>query len=172
MQVTFPDSKRTIELEGLSFLTVTMIRGWYEKNYPNKPVVPQIKMGDELEDNPNDKEYVAALGVWNTEMNEARWAAQKAYYASCVVEIDTEAVNKAAEKMAPYVNIRETILEGYTELKVPFDPDILDKYIYLWYVCVSNVGEQTILTDSIITGSSSTKEVVDQALFRLRTQVQ
>ena len=39
-RIEFPDSGRVLEIERVSFLTLSMLRAHYEKNYEGKPVQP------------------------------------------------------------------------------------------------------------------------------------
>lgn len=186
MNFVFPDSKREIEMEGVSFLTLTLLRGWYEQNYPGKPVKPVDPL-DTLEDgNVNTPEFKKArdeylkdqskyemdLKNWTGKMNGARWAATKVYYASCLKsEVDKEAVEKAISQVAPFIDLRQAILGGYKEQEIPFDESILDKYIYLFHVCITNSGEQTLFENALMSGSAPTQEAVQQSLFRLLGKV-
>jgi len=53
-------------------------------------------------------------------------------------------------------------------LNVPMPEDLLDKYIYLFHVCITNQSEQTLFTNMIFSGSAPSQEAVREALFRLR----
>lgn len=171
MEFTFPDSKRTIETEGVNFLTLSMIRGWYEKNYPGKPEVPVLQIEDVKEPNPKDPDYMQALEEWRTRMNRARWAAVKLYYASGLKTIDEQAVQKAIDSVAKFIDLKQEILDGYSELGVEFQPDLMTKYIYLFHVCITNSSEQTLFENALMGGSGPTQEAVQQALFRLQRPV-
>lgn len=171
MEFTFPDSKRTVEVDGVNFLTLSMIRGRYEKEYPGKPQVPTIQIDDVVEPNPNDEKYQKDLKEWATRMNMARWAAAKLYYASCLKTIDESAVEKAVRDVSSFIDLRQEVLNGYAELQVPFNPDLMDKYIYLFHVCITNTAEQALFENALLTGSAPTQEAVQQATFRLRGQI-
>lgn len=171
MEFKFPDSGHTIKLEGVSSFTLGLLRGQYEKDYPGKPVAPDMKIGEVTEKNPNDPDYIKQLDEWTTRMSQARWAAQKLYYASCVVDPDKEAVQKAILLVAPFMSLPETIQAGYSELGVPFAPELMEPYIYLFHVCITNAGEQQLFEDIVYNGTAPTKEAVDSAKFRLLRQV-
>lgn len=173
MEFKFPDSGRTVKIEGLSFLTISLLRGWYDQNFAGKPTVPTITFGDVTEPNPKDEQYVKDLAVWSSSMRQSQWAAVKAYYASCITDdsIEPEAVEQAVKSVSSIMDLRQTILDGYNELHVQFDPSILDKYIYLFHVCITNSSEQTLFEDAIMLGSQATQEVVAQTMFRYRSKV-
>lgn len=171
MEFTFPDSKRTVEIEGVNFLTLTMLRGWYEKNYPGKPEVPTIQIEDVKEANPKDEKYVTALSDWTTQMNKARWAAVKLYYASGLKTVNEPAVQQAIDGVKQFIDLPKEILDGYKELGVDFPPDLMTKYIYLFHVCITNSSEQTLFENALMGGSGPTQEAVQQALFRLQRPI-
>lgn len=173
MDYTFLDSKRTIKIEGLSFLTISLLRGWYDQNFVGKPDVPTTTIDGIVEPNPKDEQYLKAFAAWSNSMRQSQWAAVKAYYASCITEdsVDHDAVDHAVKSVASVMDLRQTILDGYEELHVQFDPAILDKYIYLFHVCITNSSEQTLFEDAIMIGSQATQEVVAQTMFRYRSKV-
>lgn len=183
MQFSFPDSGRTVEIEGISFLTLSLLRGHYESTYGVKPVEPKNPL-DTLEDGDvnsegfkqkkdqydKDKEaYDKALTAWKDEMGKAQWAATKLLYAKHLKHIDQAAVDALVEDMQTFgMNLREDIKAGYAELKVPLPDDLLDKYIYLFHVCITNQSEQALFTNLVFSGSASSQEAVREAYFRLR----
>lgn len=173
MEFTFPDSKRTVKIEGLSFLTISLLRGWYDQNFVGKPIVPTTTIDGITEPNPKDEQYLKDFATWSTSMRQSQWAAVKAYYASCITDdsVGPAAVEHAVKSVSSIMDLRQTILEGYSELHVQFDPAILDKYIYLFHVCITNNGEQTLFEDAIMIGSQATQEVVAQTMFRYRSKV-
>lgn len=170
MEFTFPDSGKTIKVEGLSYFTLSMIRGKYD-NYPGKPEVPMVTIDKVTEPNPKDEAYVKAMTEWGLKMSNARWAAQKLYYASCIRDIDQAAVDEAIEKVKLWVDLPAAIKAGYEELGVPFEDKLLSAYIYLYHVCMTNSAEQSLFEDMVWSGSGPTQEAVQAAHFRLRTQV-
>ena len=188
MKFTFPDSGREIEIEGYSNLTASLLRGWYENNYRNKPVEPKDPLEETSDGNVSSPEFKAKqeqylkdkdqyakdLALWTTSMSLARWAGTKLYYASCVVNPDTKAVEKSEYKflkLPPHIDLREAIREGYKELGVEFDEDYMDSYIYLFHVCIASAGDQTLFEDMLMTGSAPTQEAVQTALFRFRGKI-
>lgn len=185
MEFTFPDSKRTVELEGVNFLTLTMLRGWYEKNYSGKPEKPVDPMESLPEGDTSDpefkkkyelylkeaKEFDGKLSEWTTQMNKARWAAVKLYYASGLKTIDEGAVQSAIDSVAKFIDLKQEILDGYKELGVDFPPDLMTKYIYLFHVCITNSSEQALFENALMGGSGPTQEAVQQALFRLQRSI-
>jgi len=183
MKFTFPDSGRTIEMDGISFLSIAQIRGYFEKNYPGKPVYPKDPLEEHPDQTPTREEmeayqkakesYETAYNLWQERMRNAQWAAIKAYYASCVKpeSVVKEDVQRAIDSVKNYVNLPEAILAGYESLGVPFDPSLMERYIYLFHVCISNSSEQVLFENAIGNGSTPTRELVEQMFFRLRTKV-
>ncbi len=184
MDFTFPDSKRTVTLEGINFLTLSLLRGQYENSFPNKPVLGPDPM-EEADYNSNDPvwqekvkdyntakvNYAAAKVVWDNNVAKATWAGIKLYYTSCLTTVDEEAVNKVLKQTAPFMDLKQSIRDGYKELQVPFQEDLMDAYIYLWHVCVSNGSEQSLFGDAIMMGTGPTQEAVQSALFRFRGKI-
>lgn len=175
MQFHFPDSGRDVEVKNLSFLTLSLLRSQYEATFPGKPVVPvkEIKDGDEVVDRVDDKEnpeYKKAYTEWFTKMSRARWLGTKVLYANAVQAIDQEAVNNLVDEtyVLTGIDLRKAIPEGYKEANVRFNTDLLDKYIYLFHLCISNSAEQTLFEDAMMSGSAPTQEEVQTALFRAR----
>lgn len=176
MEFTFPDSGRTVELERVPFTTLALLRAHYEISYPNKPTPPftEIKDGDEVVEripNESDPEYLKAKSAWTLRMTSARWAAEKELYAKCVRKVDAEAVQHAVEAVQDFMDLRAEILKGYADLDVPFESSVLDQYIYLWHVCITSSSEQSIFQNWMQMGSQSSQKVVEEYLFRLRSQV-
>jgi len=183
MQFTFIDSGRTIEIGGISFLTLSLLRSHYENTYGVKPVEPKDPL-DTLEDGDvkseafkqasekyqKDKEaYDAALVEWKNVVGKAQWAGTKLLYAKHLKAIDQAAVDHAVEDMQLIgMDLRQMVRDGYAELNVPMPEDLLDKYIYLFHVCITNQSEQTLFTNMIFSGSAPSQEAVREALFRLR----
>lgn len=188
MKFIFPDSGKTVEIDGYSSLTAAQIRGWYEANYPNKPIAPTDPL-EELEDGKvntpkfkkaeeafkkDSEQFVKDNALWTVRMRQAQWAGMKLYYASCVMNIDKAEVDKVVDRLLevpPYINLRETIKSGYAELQVPFPEKYMDNYLYLFHVCISSSGDQTLFENALMLGTTPTQEAVDSALFRLRGKV-
>lgn len=187
MEFTFPDSKKTVQIEGVSFLTLSLLRGWFDKTYPGKPVEPIDPLEASSDGNVNSPEfkekyeaykqakeqYTKDSALWQIKANQAKWAAVKMYYARSVVEdsIDKEAIVNVIQQVQPFMNLPQEIVDGYKELGVPFDIDLLDKYIYLFHVCITTTGDQTLFEDALMQGSGPTQEAVQQSLFRLRSSL-
>jgi hypothetical protein len=172
-QITFPDSGKTVEIERVSFLTLSLLRAHYEREYEGKPAVPMLQIDDTTEPNPNDEAYKKALSLWETKMRQAQWLASKVLFAKGVVteSIDADAVQKAIDDVAPFMNLEREILDGYKELGVPFDMQYMNAYIYLFHVCITNASEQSLLQTEMISGSGAASEAVQNAVFRVRTQI-
>lgn len=184
MRYTFPDSGHSIELQGYSTSTHMLIRGHYEESYPNKPQPPldplevfagkptntdEFKQLNEVYQT-ELKQYEVDLTTWQNKMGVSRWAAVKAYYASCVTDesVDEQATNKAIEDVSTYLDLPQTIIGNYRDLQVPLSSDNLTKYIYLFHVCISNSGEQSLFEDMLMSGTAPTQEAVRSTLFRPR----
>lgn len=172
MEIEFPDSKKKVVLEDVSFVNTTLIRGQYEKNFPNKPVVPTIQIQDATEPNPKDEKYVAALAQWQTKLEQAQWAAVKLYYAACVTNTNSDAVKKYISKVSAFIDLPATIREGYADLGVPFDEALMEPYIWLFHICITNASEQSLFQDAVLSGSAAAQEAVRSAIFRFGSKVQ
>lgn len=187
MKYTFPDSGYSIELQGFNTGTHMLIRGHYEQSYPGKPQPPldplevyagkptntdEFKALNEVYQT-ELKQYEVDLTTWQNKMSVARWAAVKVYYASCVTDesVNEEAVNKAIADVKSYIDLPQTILDNYRDLGVPISSDNLTKYIYLFHVCISNSGEQTLFEDMLMAGTAPTQEAVRSTLFRFGRKV-
>lgn len=187
MDFKFPDSGRTVEISGVSFLSLTLLRGYYDDTYPGKPVEPVDPMEtteDGIVHTPafqeKYKEYKAAkdkydkdFALWTIKVNQAKWLAVKVLYADGVVpeSIDRGAVDAAIKTLAPFMDLKQTILDGYNTLGVPFNDTLMDAYIYLFHVSIATSGDQTLFEDAIMSGSGPTQEMVQQTLFRFRTKI-
>lgn len=185
MEFTFPDSKKTVQIEGVSFLTLSLVRGSFDKNYPGKPVEPVDPLEASSDGNVNSPEFKEKYeaykqakeqftkdnALWQIKVNQAKWAAVKLYYAAHVKEssVDHNAVVDAEAQAKPFIDLRGEILDGYQELGIYFDTDLMERYIYLFHVCITTTGDQTLFENDLMQGSGPTQEAVQQSLFRLRS---
>lgn len=193
MEITFPDSGRKVVLEGVSNSTLSLLQAKFEKNFGNKPEfalqdpLEEVADGDtsSAEFKQRRNEYLEQKAVhdeqlakWQGDVRSIRWAAAKLYYAMAVQQPDIDAVNKEIEKNRLLVDLPQAIIEGFVELGIPeartifADPQMMQNYIYLWHVCITNTGEQSLFTNSTNFGSQQTREAVAEALFRIRSQIQ
>lgn len=184
MEFKFPDSGKTVKIEGYNTGLHLIIRGLYD-NLPGKPAEPidpmEVFVGkstntpefkEAMENYATEKkEYETALAAWQLKAGRARWAAVKQYYASCVREPDQKSVDDAVNSVAPFFDLRQKILDDYKELGVAFDEALMDAYIYLFHACISNSGEQTLFEDSLMAGTAPTQEAVQSTLFRFGRKV-
>lgn len=170
MEYTFPDSKRKIEMERVSFTALSLLRASYESSYPDKPTVPMLEIDGVQEPNPADEKYVADLSEWNRKVSRAVWLATQLLYAKKLKGIDAEAVNSLVRDMQDVgVDLRQQIRDLFTSLKVPLDETYLENYIYLWCICVTDSSESNLFNIEMTRGSQPTQEAVQRAIFSFQS---
>ena len=173
MEYTFPDSGRKIEIERVAFTTLSLLRAHYENNLNHKPVAPFKKDNEgELTDLPDEKDpkYVEALNQWNTGVQHAVFLATKVLYVKHLKsEVDFAALKELEDETKELgIDMRKEVREEYAKAGVPFDESLMDKYLYLYCVCVTNVAESQLLNQWMSYGSQPTQEAVQRALYSFR----
>lgn len=111
--------------------------------------------------------YLELKRKWDIEVNAAHWQATRLLYAKHLIsEPDREAVRRVAEESTQFgLDIRKQTLELYAKHGVPFDEQYMDRWLYLWTVCVTSVYDSSALNTWMQTGSSEARQAVRQALF-------
>lgn len=172
MEYTFPDSKRKIEMERVSFTALSLLRASYESSYPDKPQVPMLEIDGVQEPNPADEKYQEALAEWDRSVSRAVWAATQLLYAKKLKEIDLEAVNALVSDLAEVgVDLKQQVRDRFAEYHVPFEDKYMDAYLYLWCICVTDSSESNLFNIEMTRGSQPTQEAVQRATFSFQGKI-
>ncbi len=166
-QYTFEGTGRTVELERISFLVFQEMRSKFEAEHP-EPKVPQkeIKIEDEESDwvdNPQDPNYIKAHTAWQLKDNHVQVLNMRQLYAKRALksQIDVGAVNAVREDLP---GLPVSIINEYESNGLTFDPAYMDKYLYLWYVCIGTTDDYTNLIKVMTTRTQPTPQLVDASV--------
>lgn len=172
VDITFPDSKRTVTLERVPFTTGSLLRSHYEELEP-KPSVPNFvdREGKDLDEpNPNDTKYLIAVRERRQKLDTVVWAAQQLLYAKHLKsEVDIEAVKQAIDDFKTLgIDMTAQIRKEFADYRVNFDDNYMDAYIYLFHVCITNANERNLLTSVMTIGSKESEAAVQEAVKTFR----
>lgn len=109
--------------------------------------------------------YLKAKAKWDADASAAQWQATRLLYAKHLESpIDQAAVDRVVKENQEFgSDLRQQIRDLYAKYDVPFDEDYMDKWIYLWCVCITSVYDSGALNTWMQTGSQEARQVMRQA---------
>lgn len=175
------DSGREVKLEEVAFSTSSLLRAFYERTTKDKPEPPvkeikDVVTGEVVERVPNtqDAGYIVAKSVWDARVNQRSYLARKILITQALKDKpDEAAVAREVERTEAVtgMDLREAIRGAYHDAEVPFDDALMDAYIFLWQIVLTNSGEQSAFFDRVNNGSQMAQDAAADARFRAQRAV-
>lgn len=162
-EYTFKDSERTASFKRISFTTFSLMYAHWTSENP-EPQIPLKDFPDGIggvtkEEDSNDKAYLKAKDAWNKRYLEARELLSRKLYAQIGMtsEPDLDAVSELTTAI-PY--LPQQLRDEFSENKVTLEDAVLNRYLYLWSICVTTPEDYQDFLKVMTQRSQPTKPVV------------